>query len=250
MIALATVLALGLAPPAADAILAVPRQRIQQADYRATGQLVHVDANGTRTSYNVTLKAHWFPGILRVMLEIVSPTTARERVLLKMRPGGRNAILIAHPGDAAPAQLPFEKWSDGPLGAGFSYEDLLESQYFWPGQTVLEPAKFGARDCDVILSKPGPADRTPYSQIETWLDKSIGFPVYVEKSIKDSGVVKQFTYYGLRQAGGVWSASQIEVKLRGQPGSTLLIVKSGSARANLKLKDFSPDALVHFQDGP
>jgi hypothetical protein len=251
MLAVAPLL-FGMAAPAADvsAVLAVPRQRIQEADYRATGQLVRVDAAGARLSYGVTLKAHWFPGVLRVLLEINSPASARAHVLLEMRPEGHNAIQIAHPGDKAAAALPFDKWSDGPLGAGFSYEDLFESQYFWPGQTALEPAKYGARDCDVIMSTPGSADRTHYSQVKTWLDKSIGFPVYAEKSAKDTAAVKEFTYFGLRHNGGVWSASQIEAKVRGQAGSTLLIVNGGSAKANLTLKDFSPTALVHFQDGP
>jgi hypothetical protein len=251
-LALVPALALALAAPAADvtAVLKVPRQRIQEADYRATGQLVRVAAGGARTSYNVTLKAHFFPGVLRVMMEINSPASARAHILFEMRPDGRDTIDIAHPGDKAPAALAFDKWSDGPLGPGFSYEDFLESQYFWAGQTALEPAKYGARDCDVIRSTPGAADRTHYAQVKTWLDKSIGFPVYVEKSLKGTGAVKEFTYFGLRHNGGVWSASQVEAKIRGQAGSTLLVIDRGSAAANLTLKDFSPAQLVHFQDGP
>ena len=243
-------LGMALAAPAADvnAVLQTPRQRIEQADYRASGQLVRVDAAGARTSYAVTLKAHWFPGVLRVLMEITSPAQARAHILFEMRPDGHNAIELAHPGDREPATLPFDKWSDGPLGPGFSYEDFLESQYFWPGQAELEPVKYGARDCDVIKSTPGAQERTHYAQVKTWLDKTIGFPVYVEKSLKGSGTVKQFTYFGLRHTGGVWSASQVEEKTRGQAGSTLLIVDRGSAQAHLTLKDFSTAQLIHFQD--
>ena len=163
-----------------------------------------------------------------------------------MRPNGQNVIQIAHPGDRAPAILPFDKWSDGPLGPGFSYEDFLEQQYFWPGQTALEETKFGARDCDVLKSTPGAADRTHYAEIRTWLDRGIGFPVYVEKTLKGTGAVKEFTYFGLRHDGGVWSADQVEAKTRGQAGSTLLIINRGSAKANLGLGDFSPGQLTRF----
>ncbi len=72
--------------------------------------------------------------------------------------------------------LPFEKWSDGPLGPGFSYEDFLEQQYFWAGQTSEGKAKFGARDCVVLKSTPGPSDRTHYAQVKTWLDPSYWIP--------------------------------------------------------------------------
>jgi len=44
----------------------------------------------------------------------------------------------------------------------------------------------------------------------------------------------------------MWSASQIEEKSDGQPGSTLLIINRGSPKANLTLADFSTDRLVHF----
>jgi hypothetical protein len=69
--------------------------------------------------------------------------------------------------------------------------------------------------------------------------------VYAEKTLRD-GQVKEFTYFGLRQNGGVWSASQVEVKIRGRAGSTLLIVDRGTPKANLGLKDFSPAQLTHF----
>jgi hypothetical protein len=68
----------------------------------------------------------------------------------------------------------------------------------------------------------------------------------VEKTVKATGVLKEFTYYGLRHEGGVWSASQVEAKLRGIPGSTLLIIDRGSAKANLTLADFSSDRLTRF----
>jgi hypothetical protein len=261
-IAPSLVAALILAIPATAAdvqkILASPRQQVQSADFRTTGRLVRVQGDGTRISYPITIKAHWFPGVLRVLVELRTTSkagansraslSAPAHILLEMRPNGQNGIEIAHPGDSAPATLPFEKWSDGPLGSGFSYEDFLEPQYFWPNQTALAEAMFGARQCDVLLSAPGPSDRTHYAQVKTWLDKSIGFPVYVEKSLRASGGLKQFTYFGLRHDEGVWSASQIEVKTSGQAGSTLLIIDRGSAKANLSLKDFSNDQLTHFQD--
>jgi hypothetical protein len=245
---IAVAMLLPMAAPAADvrAVLAAPRQRIQSADYRVSGRLARVDEKGARTSYGINIKAHGFPGVLRVLVEVTSPAPAQMHILLEMRPNGRNTIQIAHPGDAAPVTLPFEKWSEGPLGAGFSYEDFLEAQYFWLGQTVLPGAKFGARDCDVVKNTPGPADRTHYAEVKTWLDHGIGFPVYAEKKLKESGQVKEYTYFGLRQNGGVWSASQVEVKIRGHAGSTLLIVDRGTPKANLDLKDFSPAQLTHF----
>ncbi|MGC2545993.1 MAG: outer membrane lipoprotein-sorting protein, partial [Silvibacterium sp.] len=67
--------------------LAAARQQVMTADYRLSGRLARVDASGARTSYGVNIKARWFPGILRVLVEVSSPATARVHVLLEMRPG-------------------------------------------------------------------------------------------------------------------------------------------------------------------
>lgn len=249
-ITLAAAIMLSHAAHAADAaaVLAAPKQRIETADYRITGRLVRVDADGTRTTRAVTIKAHWFPGVLRVLVEIASPADARERVLLEMRPDGESTIRVARPGSAAATVLPLERWSDGPLGPGFSYEDFLESQYFWPTQILTENTRFGARDCDMLKSTPGTTDRTRYTEVRTWLDHAIGFPVYVEKTLQGSGAVKEFTYFGLRHDQGVWSASQVEAKIRGQAGSTLLIIERGSVKAKLTVEDFSAARMARFQD--
>jgi Outer membrane lipoprotein-sorting protein len=236
-----------VAVPAAEgpAPLELARKQMETADYRMSGRLVRVDENGTRTSYGINVRAHWFPGILRAQFDVTSPTDARVHVLLEMRSGGESTIQIVHPGEAKAVSWPFEKWSEGLLGSGFSYEDFLVS-YLWPLQEAQGKAKFGMRTCDVLVSRPGTTARSHYAEVKSWLDPESGFPVHVEKTLKEAGIVKEFTYFGLRQSQGVWYASQIEEKVRGHAGSTILIIDRGNAKAHLDLKDFSSAELTHF----
>ena len=232
------------------ATLETARQAVEKADYKASGHLVRVDASGARTNYPISFQAHWFPGVLKVMVEVAPAAGSADKkgqalhFLVEMRPEGTSSIRIAHRGEAA-AVLPADHWEDGVDGTGFSFEDFLESELFWAGQQVTEHVKYGARECDLVKSIPGAADRTRYSEVSSWLDRATGFPVYQEKTVK-GGVVKAYTAFGLRHDGGVWSASQIEEKSRGQGGSTLLIIDRGSAKANLGPQDFSADKLTHF----
>jgi hypothetical protein len=246
----------------ASAVLAVPRQNVESADFKASGRLVRVLPLGQRLNTSMTIKAHWFPGVLRVFVQLggsqpgsnqpgssqadSSQSGLRENILLEMRPSGQNSIRVMRAGDKAPHEIPPAEWKATSIGPGFDIEDFIEPQFFWQSQTVEENVKYGARDCDLVTSKPGMADRTDYSQIRTWLDKAISFPVYAEKTVKGSGEVKEFTYFGLRHDQGVWSASQIEVKLHGHAGSTLLIVERGSAKAHLTAADFAPAQLEKF----
>jgi hypothetical protein len=165
-------------------LLAGPHQAAEHADYRASGHLVHVDEAGKRTSDDISIKAHWFAGSLHILIEITAPADARQHVLLDMHPGGQSTIRIAHPGDKAAAVLPFEKWADGPLGP------RLQLRRFSGAAVLLAKSGRGAvrtpRRPRLRCSQehPGPADKSHYTQVRTWLDHTIDFPVYVEKTLK------------------------------------------------------------------
>ena len=240
------------------AVVATARQRIETTDARATGRLVHVDANGHRISNAISIKAHWFPGVLRVLLEITpsrTPTAsadqdARSSILLEMRPNGESTIRVFRPRESAPASVPFSRWSEGVFGSDFNYEDFLQPEFYWKDQTIAKTAKFGVRDCDVLKSTSSTSERSHYLDVQTWIDTAVNYPVYVEKTLKDAGGTKEFTSSGLTQSGGIWAAKQVEVKTHDHPGSSLLIIERGSTKANLTIKDFSPAQIGKFEDHP
>jgi hypothetical protein len=221
-----------------ETVLTGSRQRIEKLDYRVTGRLTRVESDGKRTSYKFAAKAHWFPDGLRMLCEISGPGSEKTSVLLHMTVSGHVTIEAVLPGEKAASVLPFERWNDPLVGTHFSYEDMVESQFFWKHQELLAPEKYGARNCFVLKSGPGSEDRTYYSLVTSWIDRGILYPVHVVKTLHGTGQQKEFIYYGLRQVSGVWSASQIEAKLQGQPGSSILVIESGSAKANLGRKDF------------
>jgi hypothetical protein len=219
-------------------VLTGSRQRIEKLDYRVSGRLTRVEGDGKRTSHKFAAKAHWFPDGLRVLCEISGPGPEKTIVLLHMTVSGHVTIEVQLPGEKAASVLPFERWNDSLVGTDFSYEDMVESQFFWKHQELLAPEKYGARDCFVLKSVAGSEDRTHYSFVTSWIDHNILFPVHVVKTYRGDGLQKDFIYYGLRQTGGAWSASQVEAKLQGKPGSSILAIEFGSGKANLGRKDF------------
>ena len=221
-----------------ETVLTSSRQRIEKLDYRVTGRLTRMEGNGKRTNYKFVGKAHWFPDGLRLLCEISGPGSEKTSVLLHMSVSGHVTIEAALPGEKAASVLPFERWNDPLVGTDFSYEDMVESQFFWKNQELLAPEKYGARDCFVLKSKSGSQDRTNYDSVTSWIDRGILFPVHVVKTLRGTGQQKEFIYYGLRQVGGAWSATQVEAKLQGKPGSSILVIEGGSGKANLGRKDF------------
>jgi Outer membrane lipoprotein-sorting protein len=218
--------------------LAGSRDRIEKLDYRMSGRLTRIEGSGKRTNYKFVAKAHWFPDGLRLLCEISGPASEKTTLLVHMNAAGHVSIDAVLPGEKAASPLPFERWNDPLLGTDFSFEDMVENQFFWANQEALSPEKCGARDCLVLKSKPGPQDKTYYDSVTSWVDRNILYPVHVVKTERGNGKQKEFIYYGLRQVGGVWSATQVEAKLQGKPGSSLLVVEGGSGKAKLALKDF------------
>jgi hypothetical protein len=226
------------ANPDLETVLTGSRQRIEKLDYRVTGRLTRVEGNGNRTSYKFVAKAHWFPDGLRVLCEISGPGSEKTSLLLHMSVSGHVTIEAVLPGEKAASELPFERWNDPLVRTDFSYEDMVESYFFWKNQEVMAPEKYGVRDCFVLKSMSGAQDRTYYDSVTSWIDRSILYPVHVVKTLRGTGQQKEFIYYGLRQVGGVWSASQVEAKVQGKPGSSILAIEFGSGKANLGRKDF------------
>ena len=66
------------AAPNLDSVLTGSRQRIQKLDYRATGRLTQVGADGKRTNYKMAAKAHWFPDGLRMLFEFSGRAPTRR----------------------------------------------------------------------------------------------------------------------------------------------------------------------------
>ncbi|MGA3105341.1 MAG: outer membrane lipoprotein-sorting protein [Terriglobales bacterium] len=227
------------APSDLETVLSGSRQRIQKFDYRVTGRLTRVEGDGKRTNYKFVAKAHWFPDGLHLLCEISGPNSEKTSLLLQMSANGHVTIEAQLPGEKTSSVLPFERWNDPLVGTDFSYEDMVENQLFWKNQKLLPAEKYGARDCFVLKSTAGPQDRSYYDSETSWIDTSILYPVHVVKTLRGTSQQKEFIYYGLRQISGVWSATQVEAKLQGKPGSSIMVIETGSAKANLGRKDFA-----------
>ena len=221
-----------------QAVLEGARMRVEKTDVRASGRLVQIAASGGRTNNALALASHSFPDGLRTMITVTTPAHSSVRYLLNQNTAGHTTIEVLRKGEAAPNRLAPEHWGEGVAGTLFYPEDFADGQFFWAKQTVLPPAKYGARECFVLRSEPGAGQPTVYASVTTWIDEKNGAPVYAEAAPKNGGPTKEFVFYGIEQVGGIWLSQQVEAKIEGQPGSSMMIIEHGSTHANLERRDF------------
>jgi hypothetical protein len=227
------------ANPDQDHVLAETRQRVEALDYRVSGKLTRLDGQGHRTTNKFNVKGHWFPDGLRLLVETTDLTGVPSQVLLHMSVNGHVTIEVLARGSKVATALPFERWNEGLLGTDLSYEDLLESQFFWKSQEFLAPEPYDAHTCFVVKSAADAGDRSHYSSVTSWIDRDMFYPVHVMKTLRATGQQKEFNYFGFRQSSGAWSATHLEVKMQGGQGSSLFVIERGSDKAKLMLKDFA-----------
>ena len=233
--------------PEQEHLLTETRQSVETVDYRVSGRLTHTDASGKRTNNKFSVKGHWFPDGLRLLVESTDPAGGISRALLHMTVSGHVTIDVAQAGSKAATPLPYDRWTEGLLGSDFSYEDLLESQFFWKTQDFLPSADYSSRKCFVVQSTPDAADHSHYSSVTSWVDKDIFYPVHVIKTLR-GGQKKEFNYFGFRQSDGAWAATHLEVKTQGAMESSVFVVERGTGKAKLTLKDFDLTAHSGKQD--
>src|SRR5277367_2085946 len=93
-----------------NTVLTGSRQRIENLDYRATGRLTQIGADGKRTNYKMVAKAHWFPDGLRMLFEFSGSGSDKTSLLLHMTANGRLTIEVIKPGYKTASVVPFEHW--------------------------------------------------------------------------------------------------------------------------------------------
>ena len=125
------------ANPDLETVLTGSRQRIEKLDYAIRRRLTQVGGDGKHTNYKFVAKAHWFPDGLRMLFEFSGAGSDKTSLLLRMTANGRLNIELIKPGEKAASVLPFEHWNDPLLGTDFSYEDMVENQFFWKNQELL-----------------------------------------------------------------------------------------------------------------
>ena len=67
------------------------------------------------------------------------------------------------------------------FGSDLSYADMVENFFEWEHQTIVGTEMVDRVVCQIIESKPGKRDRSPYHSVRSWVDTARLVPLRVEK---------------------------------------------------------------------
>ncbi len=67
------------------------------------------------------------------------------------------------------------------FGSDLSYADVLENFYAWENQSIVGTEVVDRVTCQILESKPGKGQHSPYASVRSWVDARRFIPLRVEK---------------------------------------------------------------------
>ncbi len=211
---------------------------------RARGRLTYTDAGQRHRVYHIYVVQKPLASAVRLLWSVTDPSDARLRVLVEsslhrrpvvwFTPAGRDAVV-----------LPPERWSEPILATDLTIEDLLDDYLSWPIQAVTAEEPAGGRMCYVLRSEPG-GRVSALASVVSWLDQATLLPLRIRKLPRGHGPVKEIVCRGLKRRGGLWAASQIELRSVGSPAKTRIVFTSGSQNARIPAAEVDPNVVFQW----
>ena len=207
---------------------------------RAHGRLVVTDARKQQRVFQILVLQKRLARSLNLLWTVTEPLEARTRILVEAPFEGRPTVWLVSGVAAKAAVLPAESWARAIVGSHLTVEDLIDDHFTWPKQSVTGEEAVTGKMCYVLRSEPAEGHASTYGSVTTWMDEATLVPLRIVKEPRGPGAPKEIVCRGLRQSAGHWSASNIEVRLRGSAGSTKIVFTAGSENARVQDSEVDP----------
>ena len=207
---------------------------------RARGRLVVTGARNQQRVFQILVLQKPLARSTNLLWSVTDPPEARTRILVESPIAGLPTVWLVSGARGAAAVLPVERWDKAILGSHLTVEDLLDDYLTWPKQFVTGEETVLEKMCYVLRSEAAEGHASPYRSVTTWVDEATLVPLRIVKEPRGPGAPKEILCRGVRQSGGHWAASTIEVRIRGAAGSTRIVFTGGSENARVKDSEVDP----------
>ena len=207
---------------------------------RARGRLVVTDARKRQRVFQILVIRKPLARGANMLWSVTEPPEARTRILVESPLEGRPTVWLVSGARGAAAVLPVARWAMAILGSHLTVEDLIDDYLTWPKQSVTGEEAVSEKMCYVLRSEAAEGGASAYRSVTTWVDQATLVPLRILKEPRGPGAPKEILSRGIRQSGGHWAASNIEIRIRGAAGSTRIVFTGGSEHARVKDSEVDP----------
>lgn len=192
---LAATLLAAVSLPAADApaTLSAPELAAKMSALQKDGSALvklKLDTGGATTQ--VQIKQRRSGGSTDLVYQVLWPKERMGEGVLLRRSGGSFSGAERSLPDNVKA-LDGGQLKDSLLGSALSYADVVENFFDWSQQAIVGTEVVDRATCQILESKPGKGDRSPYSAVRTWVDTRRFVPLKIEKYAAGGQAARRIT---------------------------------------------------------
>mgnify|MGYP001260872886 CR=1 FL=1 len=177
------------APPSMSASELAAKMSALQKDGSALVKL-KLDTGGSTTQ--VQIKQRRGGSSTELVYQVLWPKDRMgEGVLLRKSGGSFSGATRTLPDTIK--NLDAGQLKDPLLGSALSYADVVENFFDWDQQTIVGTEVVDRATCQILESKPGKSDRSPYAAVRTWVDTRRLVPLKVEKYVSGGQPARRIT---------------------------------------------------------
>jgi hypothetical protein len=138
---------------------------------------------------------------------------------------------------------PINDLKDPLLGSDLAYEDAVDNFFAWDQQAIVGTEMVDGVKCAILLSKPGPDERSIYGSVKSWIDRQRLVPLRVEKYASSGELLRRIDTTRVVADAGQQTPAHLAVA-GGRVGSLTLIAGS-RIRHNVAFtdRDFTTEGL-------
>ena len=204
--------------------------------------------DGSGQSLQVQIKSRVSDASADIVYQILFPKERKGESVLLHRSGNKFSATSFKPPDTL-KQLGAAEMNQALLGTDLSYEDIIDSPFFWSQQAIVGTQDIGKFACQILESKPGKGHASSYASVKTWIDPNRMVPLQIEKYDSSGKVVRRINVTRILLDGGDSLPADLEIS--GSRGSVTHITGS-SIKRGLKYADadFTPENLKQLSAAP
>lgn len=180
-----------------------------------------------------------------IVYQVLFPKERKGEAVLLRRSGDKFNGTIFTPPDSVKA---IGQMNQSLFGSALAYEDIIDSPFAWPQQTIVGSEAIDNIQCQILQSKPG-KHASSYASVKTWVDARRLVPMRIEKYDSSGKVVRRINTTRVLLEGS--DSLPADLKVEGSRGAPTVITGAGIKR-NVSYNDaeFTPDGLKQLTPSP
>jgi Outer membrane lipoprotein-sorting protein len=126
-----------------------------------------------------------------VVYQVLWPKERKGEAVLLRKAANKPATgaLLVLPDTIRP--LDASQMKDPLFGSDLSYADVLENFFAWEHQAIVGTEVVERVNCQILESKPGKGQQSPYASVRSWVDARRFLPLRVEKYLASGQLARR-----------------------------------------------------------